>query len=267
MAGSVQKLIDRMKYWCTDVSLGYDQSNRQDFRDGGETDCSALVIHCLKEAGFETGSASYTGNMRSNLTARGWKVVAVNGSPKAGDILLNDRDHVAVYIGGGKLAQASIDENGRITGGKGGDQSGRETNISNYYNYPWKCYLRWGGKSDAKKVDEDGLWGPGTTSTLQPIFGVSPDGVISGQYKNSANKNIPSADFNPSSWGSSLVREMQKAMKKKGYYTGAIDGYIGPLFVKALQKAFGLKQDGFISYPSAVVTAMQKAINKGKLPF
>lgn len=148
MAGSVQKLIDRMVYWCTAVSLGYDQSNRQDFRDGGETDCSALVIYALKEAGFSTGSASYTGNMRSNLTARGWKVVAVNGNPQAGDILLNDINHVAVYIGGGKLAQASIDENGRITGGRGGDQTGRETNISNYYNYPWSCYLRWDGGSD-----------------------------------------------------------------------------------------------------------------------
>lgn len=149
MAGSVQKLIDRMKYWCTDVSLGYDQSNREDFRDGGETDCSALVIYALKEAGFSTGSASYTGNMRSNLTKRGWKVVAVNGNPQAGDILLNDINHVAVYIGGGKLAQASIDENGRATGGKGGDQSGRETNISPYYNYPWNCYLRWTGSNDA----------------------------------------------------------------------------------------------------------------------
>lgn len=149
MAGSIQKLIDRMIYWCGTVSLGYDQSNRLDFRDGGETDCSALVIYALNEAGFETGSASYTGNMRSNLTARGWKVVTNNGKPQAGDILLNDVNHVAVYIGGGKLAQASIDENGRITGGKGGDQTGRETNISNYYNYPWNCYLRWTGANDS----------------------------------------------------------------------------------------------------------------------
>ncbi|WP_368251973.1 NlpC/P60 family protein [Enterococcus sp. 2201sp1_2201st1_B8_2201SCRN_220225] len=149
MAGSIQKFIDRMIYWCQTVSLGYDQSNRQDFRNGGETDCSALVIYALKEAGFDTGTASYTGNMRSNLSARGWLVLSNNGNPQPGDILLNDINHVAVYIGGEKLAQASIDENGRITGGAGGDQTGRETNISNYYNYPWTCYLRWGGSSDA----------------------------------------------------------------------------------------------------------------------
>lgn len=149
MAEGIQKFIDRMKYWCTEVSLGYDQSNRLDFRDGGETDCSALVLHALKEAGFDVGNATYTGNMRSNLTARGWKVVAVNGNPQPGDILLNDVHHVAVYIGGGKLAQASIDERGKATGGQGGDQTGRETNISPYYNYPWNCYLRWTGTNDS----------------------------------------------------------------------------------------------------------------------
>lgn len=156
MAGSIQKLIDRMIYWCETVSLGYDQSNRLDFRDGGETDCSALVIYALNEAGFETGSASYTGNMRSNLTTRGWKVVTNNGNPQAGDILLNDVNHVAVYIGAGKLAQASIDENGRITGGKGGDQTGRETNISPYYNYPWSCYLRWTGDNETGSTPSAG---------------------------------------------------------------------------------------------------------------
>lgn len=149
MAGSISKFIERMNYWCVTVSLGYDQSNRLDFRDGGETDCSALVLHALKEAGFDVGNATYTGNMRSNLTTRGWKVVAVNGNPQPGDILLNDVNHVAVYIGGGKLAQASIDERGKATGGQGGDQTGRETNISPYYNYPWNCYLRWPGTNDS----------------------------------------------------------------------------------------------------------------------
>lgn len=151
MRGSIKKFIERMNYWCQTVSLGYDQSNRRDFRDGGETDCSALVIHALKEAGFDTGSATYTGNMRSNLTKRGWKVIANNGRPQAGDILLNDVNHVAVYIGGGKLAQASIDERGRITGGRGGDQTGWETNVRSYYNYPWNCYLRYVAATTSSK--------------------------------------------------------------------------------------------------------------------
>ena len=144
MAGNLNTLIERMVYWCRDVSLGYSQSDRWNIKDGGNCDCSSLVIHCLHEAGFDTGSATYTGNMSAQLTARGWRRLPANGSPQAGDILLNDVHHVAVYLGNGQLAQASISEHGTAYG-SGGDQTGHETNIRNYYNYPWNCYLRYAG--------------------------------------------------------------------------------------------------------------------------
>lgn len=144
---NVDKFVERMIYWCNIADLGYDQSNRQDFRDGGEADCSSLVIHALKEAGFDTGSTSYTGNMSSNLTARGWTRIANDGRPRKGDILLNDANHVGVWTGTG-VAQASQDENNGIRGGKGGDQTGYETFVTNaYYNFPWNCYLRYNGDS------------------------------------------------------------------------------------------------------------------------
>ncbi|MEE8734842.1 MAG: NlpC/P60 family protein [Bifidobacterium crudilactis] len=142
MAGDLNTLVNRMVYWCRDVSLGYSQDDRWDIRPGGNCDCSSLVIHCLKEAGFDTGSSTYTGNMSAQLTARGWQRIPADGNPRAGDILLNDVHHVAVYLGGGKLAQASISEH-RTAYGSGGDQTGYETNIRNYYNYPWDCYLRY----------------------------------------------------------------------------------------------------------------------------
>lgn len=141
MMGDLSKFIERMRYWCEEGNLGYDQSNRWDIRVGGECDCSSLVIHALKEAGFDTGAATYTGNMGAELCARGWKRVAADGNPQPGDILLNDASHVAVWLGD-RLAQASIDERGRISGGQPGDQ-GNETNTRGYYNYPWDCYLRW----------------------------------------------------------------------------------------------------------------------------
>lgn len=274
MAGSITKFIDRMYYWCVVVSLGYDQSNRLDFRHGGETDCSALVLHALREAGFDTGQATYTGNMRSNLTSRGWKVVANNGNPQAGDILLNDVNHVAVYIGNGKLAQASIDERGKISGGKGGDKTGRETNVSNYYNYPWNCYLRWtgsgsvGSPGDSGKLAVDGSWGPAVTREWQEILNMSTkDGVVSHQYKENCNQFIYAAQFDRTLIGSQLIREMQKRLKSKGFYAGSIDGLCGSDTIKALQRAFKTTVDGFISPQSDLVKAMQHALNANELPF
>lgn len=152
---SVAKLIERMRYWCVEANMGYSQSDRWDFNPaGGNCDCSSLVIHCLQEAGFDTGGASYTGNLSANLTARGWARVGNDGNPQPGDILLNDADHVAVYLGGGKLAQASQSENNSTVGAPG-DQTGGETNISNYYNFPWNCYLRWTGANDVSNGGED----------------------------------------------------------------------------------------------------------------
>ncbi|RSX53926.1 peptidoglycan hydrolase [Bifidobacterium goeldii] len=153
---SLTKLTERMRYWCQSVSLGYDQYNRWDIRPGGECDCSSLVIWVLREAGFDTGNASYTGNLSANLIARGWKRLPNNGNPQPGDILLNDVHHVAVYLGGGLLAQASIDERGRAYGGQAGDQTGYETNVRSYYNYPWNCYLRYTGTTtDTNDTQED----------------------------------------------------------------------------------------------------------------
>lgn len=144
----LQTFINRMVYWCRDADLGYSQSDRDDFRNGGNCDCSSLVIRCLKEAGFDTGSATYTGNLSAQLTARGWVRLSPYVSKQPGDILLNDVHHVAAMISYTQLAQASISENGTAYG-RGGDQTGRETNISNYYNYPWNCVLRWNGETMA----------------------------------------------------------------------------------------------------------------------
>lgn len=152
---NIAKACERMRYWCEDGNLGYDQSNRWDIRPGGETDCSALVIHVLREAGFDTGDASYTGDMSYNLTRRGWKRLPADlSTARPGDILLNDSHHVALVIGGNgweaTIGQASIDEHGRASGGASGDQTGRETNTRPIYEYSrgWDCILRYDGPLD-----------------------------------------------------------------------------------------------------------------------
>src|SRR5262249_50384287 len=67
---AIQDAIEIIETACTQWSLGYDQYNRLDFRDGGETDCSALVILTCEGARLLPGNdirkaigATYTGNM------------------------------------------------------------------------------------------------------------------------------------------------------------------------------------------------------------
>lgn len=143
--GDLSKFVARMRYWCDEANLGYSQPKRWDIRPGGSADCSSLVIHCLKEAGFYTGAATYTGNIRAALTAAGWRVISPNGTPWVGDILLNDGHHVAACVAPGLISEAAIDENGTIWGAMSGDQTGRETRTRSYYSYPWSCYLRYTG--------------------------------------------------------------------------------------------------------------------------
>lgn len=143
--GDIRKAIDAMRWAADSNRVGYSQSDRWgvDFYGGGyyNADCSSLVIQALRYAGYDTGNATYTGNMSGELCARGWTRVPADGNPQPGDILLNDVNHVAMWLGD-CLAQASIDENGNIAGGARGDQTGAEVNTRGYYDYPWDCYLR-----------------------------------------------------------------------------------------------------------------------------
>ena len=158
----LKKFAARMRYWCDEGNLGYDQSNRWDVREGGETDCSALVIHCLREAGFDTGDASYTGDMSDELCARGWERLPFDASSlRVGDIILNEERHVvAVTEGSGAsclVSYASIDENGNARGGQPGDQTDRETLTRTIYcpSYGWDCILRYTGAQSAAETATD----------------------------------------------------------------------------------------------------------------
>ena len=258
----INNFINRMRYWCETANLGYSQADRWNIKPGGDADCSSLIIFALREAGFDTGSASYTGNMLPNLLAHGWQRFPNNGNPQPGDILLNIVHHVAVYLGGGQLAQASYSENHSATGAPG-DQTGRETNISPYYDYPWDCYLRYVGAQNAPAAPAgtnlavDGSWGPATTRRLQQILGTTVDGVISGQIRCKANEYIASIQFG--NGGSDMVDAMSRAM-------GITDmpRNIGPGFVSALQRRMGTTVDGIISPTSDAVRALQRRLNLGR---
>ena len=269
MMPSIDKLCERMRYWCDEGNLGYCQEHRQDIRVGGEADCSSLVIHCLKEAGFDTGSASYTGNMSANLCARGWRRVANNGNPQRGDILLNDAHHVAVYIGNGLLCQASRNELHRANGGQPGDQDGYETNTRGYYNYPWSCYLRYAGaqESTSPTLVVDGYWGRETTLRLQELLGCPyKDGVISSQWAGDAWRHAACTSFehDSSGEGSVTIARMQQRLGVTA------DGLCGKDTINALIKRFmpssgATVLDGKLDAASVTVKAMQRAINEGSV--
>ena len=142
---------DTAAAWCESIALndahGYDQANRW----GPDYDCSSLVISAYERAGVpvKSSGATYTGNMFPVFIGLGFvnvysEVNVVTGAGlQRGDVLLNVANHTAIYIGSGKLVQASINERGGVTGGQPGDQTGGEINIHGYYNFPWDYVLRY----------------------------------------------------------------------------------------------------------------------------
>lgn len=144
--------IERAVGWAVEVanddSHGYDQGNRW----GPDYDCSSFVISAWQQAGVKVkdSGASYTGDMYDAFVKCGFRDVTASvdissgRDMKKGDVLLNTQHHTALVIAdGGKLANASINENNETTGGQAGDQTGREIYVRDYYNYPWNCVLRY----------------------------------------------------------------------------------------------------------------------------
>lgn len=145
----IEKAVQQMEAWAKDNSHGYDQIYR--WGEKGDYDCSAAVIQACQNAGIpvKTGGATYTGNMLKVFTKNGFEIVTHEVNLKTGaglirgDVLLNTSHHTAMYCGNGKEVEASINEKGTATGGKPGDQTGREFLIRSYRNYPWTHVLRY----------------------------------------------------------------------------------------------------------------------------
>ncbi len=124
-------------------------------------------------------------------------------------------------------------------------------------------YCTYGGaEEDAaqkQQISVDGVWGHELTRRLQEIFKTGVDGKISNQ-PNSNKKycaGIAAAEWSGKlSGGSDLIRAMQR-------WAGVTaDGYLGPQTIRALQKKLGTTVDGVISYPSAMVRALQEWCNR-----
>ena len=136
----------------------------------GDRDCSSAVISCWREALRGTAyegcldAATYTGNMRQVFADSGLFEVWDTGSTTAciGDVYLNDADHTAMCVDDGSgelgydaLAEFSISENGTIYG-ETGDQTGSESSVHGYYDFPWDCTLHYNGAANGDCGNDSG---------------------------------------------------------------------------------------------------------------
>ena len=155
--GIVENYTARAIEIAGDNRHGYSQQNRW----GPDYDCSSFVIKCLQDAGIPARDrgATFTGNMREVLLSCGFRNVTGHcgltsgAGMRRGDILLNDRDHAAIYIGNGQLVHARSSEGNTLQG----DQSGNEIRVQPYYNYPWTAVLRYAGEDTAPTLVQTAL--------------------------------------------------------------------------------------------------------------
>ena len=163
-----------MEHICKHSWHGYSQPHRDGDGEGtckvvceghtshmhqGDYDCSSAVIECWQQALAGTGyarsldGATYTGNMRKAFVKSGlfeWKPMSFTA--QRGDIYLREGRHTAMCTSAvpDMLGEFSVSERG-TTDGRTGDQTGRESRVRPYYDYPWDGILHYNGKADTAK--------------------------------------------------------------------------------------------------------------------
>lgn len=226
---SIETIIEQatktMEAWANDAAHGYDQSQRW----GPDYDCSSAVISAweLADVPVKSKGATYTGNMYRVFLECGFEDVTADidltygVGLQRGDVLLNHVNHTAMYVGGNKTVEASINEKGTTTGGMTGDQTGREFLLRGYRNYPWDAVLRYTGKT------------VGAAASKAPSY----------FYNNIRLPLIKKGMESP------YIKSLQEMLAAREYYSGEIDGVYGAKFEAAVlgfQADNGLETDGEI---------------------
>ena len=142
----VGKGVEVMRLICGAWDVGYSQgADRWDIRQGGSADCSSAVAWAVNSGYRQVllDHATYTGNLRERLHALGWQVLPGMTSPRVGDVLLREGSHTGMVVAPGVVAEAWINESGRIVGGRSGDQSGQETREIAYLSHPMTRARQW----------------------------------------------------------------------------------------------------------------------------
>lgn len=276
--GNIEKAVSFMIDIAKDDSHGYDQIHRT---GGTDYDCSSLVGTALNQAGFNVKKSSTTRTLRAQLLACGFKTVSVGGARKRGDIFLKEGHHVVMCTGANNIVHASINEKGKTTGGKPGDQTGKEICVRSFYNYKggWDYHFRFSDaistqpttkpsttpKNDlvalgqqhtinytGHNIGVDGMYGPQTRANIVRCFqvamnhdyhsGLKVDGVCGKNTINALGKHYVKLGE-----CQEMVRAVQVALYCYGFNPGKTDAIFGDntkLAVLQFQRAKGLTADG-----------------------
>lgn len=228
---------------------GYDQSSRW----GPDYDCSSFLITVWQQAGvpLKTNGASYTDNMKQVAIRSGFKNVISSINLRTGtglqkgDICLGN-GHVVMYIGNGQIVHASINEFGKITGGKPGDQTGKEICVRSYYNKPWISVLRYVGAGIASvpPAANDGILRLGNRGTEVKEL----------------QENLIKAGYSCGASGTDGVfgKDTEKVLKKMQTDCGIEpDGEYGPISKKMLDKLIKGNASGVTVYVKGKTYTLQ----------
>ena len=151
---------------------------------------------------------------------------------KRGDVIINTLHHTVMYIGNGRIVAARINENGKVSGGKTGEQTGMEIMVQDYYfyQYGWDCVLRY-TKEDATTD---------ISSPSAPAASSESENIRKGQT--SANRfaftQIPVTGQRDTATVKAGIKVLQTALNKD-YGAGlVVDGIFGSNTDKALGKHY-----------------------------
>lgn len=212
----------------------------------GDFDCSSGVITAW-EAVLPgcSGGATYTGDMLSGFTSTGlfqWHPMGDGYIAQAGDIYLNHVHHTAMCWTAEPdiLMQFSISENGTISGQQG-DQTGRESNVRSYYNYPWDGKLVYVGPNPDNSGS--GSVNPPTTADIDQLA----QEVLEGKWGNGDERKTALGALYDA-----VQARVNELLAQSGETPSVpqidVDGYWGEGTTKALQAYFGLTQDGIVAH-------------------
>ena len=214
--GNLNKAVSWAIGIAHDDSHGYDQENR----NGPDYDCSSFVGTALHNAGFPVSPYSTTRNLVPQLRAAGF--VDCKPPYKKGDIHITPGHHVVMSIDASSIVHSSINEKNDITGGKTGDQTGREICTRSFYTpqYGWGYHLRYaGGKTDSSAGGNTGSSAGGNTLVKKTCSksAASFDKAKAGAYRTTDRLHI--RDGAGKGYRSLGVLPEGASVRNYGYYT------------------------------------------------